>query len=86
MSKSVESEYDLTKRVEVSWVDASCVQGWHGPREALEHMPMPVKTLGYLVRKTKDFISVTQTQTEDSGRANTMAIPLSWVKKIRTLK
>ncbi|MGE3341545.1 MAG: hypothetical protein AB7J46_06650 [Candidatus Altimarinota bacterium] len=85
MSKKKEPEFELKPLVEIQWEDASCCLGWHSRREALEHGPMPAKSVGYLVQKNTEFISVAQTQSADGGRGNTLAIPAAWVKKIRRL-
>ena len=87
MPKKIVPEWDLNTLLEVSWTDASGFAHWHSAREALEHTTIPARSIGYLVQRTKDFISITQTQTPgpEGGRANTLSIPSKWISKIRKL-
>ena len=85
MPKKPVIDWELNTLVEVSWTDACGYSHWHSRQEALEHDLMPAKSVGYLVRRTKDMISITQTQTPEGGRSNTLAIPSRWIQRIRKL-
>jgi hypothetical protein len=71
--------------VEVEWID-SCgnTKIWEFI-EGLDHMlPLPATSVGYLIEKTKTYITIAQTLSEQSV-ARRFTIPLGCVKKIRKL-
>lgn len=80
------NKFPLNKIVEVEWFDACGYGKWDGLKEYEELEPMPCKTAGYLLKKTKDKITILSTQSADEGGNGGISIPIPWIKKIRVLK
>ena len=75
------------KIVEVTWVDASCLQGWCSPDyiEANDGVPVVV-SVGFLQKDTKDYINLTSHDSETGHSADIMSIPRGCIKKMKTLR
>ncbi len=75
------------KMVEVTWIDASCLQGWRSDSNIDSFDGIPVVTsIGFLQKETKEFINLTSHDADTGDRADIMSIPRSSIKKIRRLK
>ena len=79
--------YKLNKPpIEVYWSDACSSVGWETLEDCKLLKPMECKTVGYLVQKTNEALTIALTQSIDGGVNGAIAIPTKWIKKIRTLK
>jgi len=55
----------INQRIEIEWIDSWGVNpSWEDEEEALEHNICHVKTLGYLVKETKEAIWITMSKDE----------------------
>lgn len=75
------------KIVEVYWQDAQSQDGWVSIEEAVnDSLPM-IRTVGYLLKETKELIVVTmQLDTKNDKTSMVMTIPRAWIKRIKRLK
>ena len=71
--------------VEVLWLDAieAMTDGWMEIKD-LKNKPMPSKSLGYLVKDTKDAITLVALQNENHVALG-ITIPRAMITEIRTL-
>jgi hypothetical protein len=73
--------------VEVDWIDSCSVRGWQ--RSDFRHedtLPLPIKTVGYLLRSDKTCVTVIQSVSAEGAKAESLTIPRSCVKKVRELR
>jgi hypothetical protein len=74
--------------VKVAWTDIhSCDDPWISVKEAKEMRPVSMETVGYLLEKTKDYVTVISTACEDGETVGSVnAIPMGVVKCVVPLK
>ena len=73
--------------IEVEWRDATSVQGWNSIADLAENFgSMKVRTVGYLIKQSKDEIMLGMTQTIDDSTNMAMVIPAKWVTKVKVLR
>lgn len=76
----------------VEWFDAKVHDGWHEIDEHTAEGPMLVSSVGYLLFRDKAKVVVAlsvddqNTHGRKTGAADSIAIPASCVKRVRTLK
>jgi hypothetical protein len=72
--------------VEISWMDAhdAHLGEWVDPKKV--DIGIKVVTIGILVKKTKKYITVTHTKTEEGDVRGTFNIPIATIVGIKTLK
>lgn len=70
--------------VAVTWDDAKTIDGWGDDDDKLT--PCHVVSVGFLVRKTKDYIVLAQDLAPDGLICGRGQIPRGMVKKIKVLK
>jgi hypothetical protein len=78
------------KIVEVHWLDAhgGSRSGWRPLKDVASTEPVLAKTVGYLVTLSRKMVVVCPHVIESDGGTDgdgEIAIPRSWVKKIRSL-
>lgn len=83
--RQVKNKFPLNKIVLISWRDASSRSMWGSREEYLEHEPMEILTVGFLLKQDKKSITVVASQAEDSDLHQAIAIPRDWVTKIKVL-
>ena len=71
--------------VEILWRDAATTHGWRGQSEPGDKETVACRTSGYLLRRTKKEITVSQNLSEYDSTGEWMTIPMSCVSKIRRL-
>lgn len=71
--------------VEISWYDAhdAHLGEWVAPKSVA--VGMKVVTVGILVKKTKKYITVTHTKTEEGDVRGTFNVPIACIAGIKTL-
>ena len=75
------------RMVEVEWVDSCVNGGWRTRQEYLEAPGVSqCRTVGYLLRSSRQEVIVVQSLNNYGGAADSMTIPRSSVKKIRCLE
>jgi len=83
-------KFPLTKVVEISWADANTTSGWDSASVYKSHDVCACVTVGYLLKQTKDSVVVLGTQglhnTGQQAMNQAIAIPLSWISKIKILR
>ena len=76
----------LTKIVEVHWRDANGRSGWADRREYEEHSPASIVSVGYLLKRTKDHVTIVMSLGEGEEINQAMSIPRDWVMKYRVIR
>lgn len=73
--------------VEVVWVDANSLRGWHDPDEMLTTTSegMECRTAGYLFADLDDRIVVVQNQNEPGQLGEAMTIPKVCIRTMQRL-
>ena len=72
------------KLVEVTWQDSAFYKGWHPKGQHVA--PSSCRTTGYLVEKTGRHVVVAMnSEDDDGGYGEAMAIPRSCISAIRKL-
>lgn len=71
------------KPVIVTWLDTTVEHGWVDSPDKLE--PSHCSTMGYVVKETKEFITVAQTKCEDNEGCNLTCIPAGMILEILDL-
>ena len=79
-------KYALNKVVLVDWRDACTKGGWDYIGAYAKHAPSNIRTVGFLLKKTKKEILIATSQSEDGDINQSIAIPLPWVVRVVTLK
>ena len=72
--------------VEVTWNDATELKEWKEEHEEEEMKPCPILSVGFLVKKTKDYIVIAQDLSHDRMRNGRSQIPRAMVKQIKVLR
>lgn len=67
--------------VSVEWNDACSYGGW---TKDISADPMPVKTVGFLIRRDKKTLTIAQSI--GNAYAEQLVIPSAWISKVRRLK
>jgi len=72
--------------VEISWLDAhdAHLGEWVDPKKV--DIGIKVVTVGILVKRTKKYITITHTKTEEGDVRGTFNIPIATIVGIKTLK
>jgi hypothetical protein len=79
--------WPLTKVVEVQWFDANARMGWGSAAEYARHDIAPVLTSGYLFKEDDKQVIIVSSQGADWDDINgAIAIPKSWIAKIKVLR
>ncbi len=79
----------LEDRVEIEWIDAyEMGSGWQELEDALKITPPKIWSLGYIVKETKEFITISADKGRkgDSDCGRVQLIPKSWIKKVILLE
>ena len=84
--KMLKAKLPLTKVVEVKWRDACTMGGWRAADHYLNPDPMPVTTVGYLLKDTKSAVTIVQSQSSDGDFNDCITVPKDWVVSIRTIR
>ena len=72
------------RAVLIRWLDATTDHGWTDPDSPLDLGT--VTTVGFLLRKTRRYITVAHTMAEEGDECNgRISIPRKWVLEIREL-
>ena len=83
---TTKQDFPINTIVEILWEDACSLSGWDNIETYKNHTAMPVKSVGYLIKRNKKCITLAGTQALDEGFCQGITIPLSWMKQIRTLQ
>lgn len=70
------------KLVTVEWVDAHSEDAWTDIEE-IDNSPMVCRTVGYLIKETKQTVSVAGTVSDDGQACCIMHIPRAWIRWIK---
>lgn len=73
-------------RVEVEWVDAASCHPWQSLADARKDGLVRCWTIGYLVRNTRDIVSLCQARGDNARLGENWSIPRTCVLRIRRLK
>lgn len=77
----------MKKLMIVEWVDAHGAHGWMnlGEQMELELEPMKCKSVGFLYKEEKDYITLVQSTTGDLHINGYITIPKGWIKKKKVI-
>lgn len=73
------------KAIYVEWDDACTSAGWFDP-ETEDMTPVNIKSLGFLIKETKDYITVSPGNAETGRSCSYLTIPKGWIKKRKYIK
>ncbi len=73
------------EKVCVEWVDSSVVQGWE-LQECAERDVAHCSSVGWLLEKTQERVTIAQSQSTTGSIMNTLTIPRGAVTAIITLR
>lgn len=86
-TKAKRMSWPPSKVVEVSWFDANARGAWGSASDYMQHSIAPVLTVGYLLKQDKKEVIVVQSVGADFDDCNgAIAIPLSWIAKMKVLR
>lgn len=71
------------KAYAITWIDAATKSGWH---DISELGIAECYAIGYLVKDTKEYLSLAVTISDDGGVLGTISIPKAWIKKRKRVK
>ena len=74
------------KLILINWVDSSSSDGWQYLDSAKEHHPSNCRTVGWLLTKTKDYVTVAATQCDSELWSQLMSIPRKCITNIRIIE
>ena len=73
--------------VAIQWRDAASYDRWQDTSAGAALKPIECTTVGWVLKKTKRYITVEHTRTADrESTACVMTIPFDWMTKIRRLR
>ena len=72
------------KMVHVDWIDSHGANGWG--QKVDEDFDLSCQTVGFLLKKSKDRISIAQSTSNQGSIADVIQIPMIAVKKIKYLR
>lgn len=70
------------QRVEVEWQDAYGIARWDSLEEHKARTTAPIKSIGYLVTRDRDKITIVQSVGDSGSCADSLTIPKGWVVKV----
>lgn len=71
----------------VDWEDAWATSGWARAEAAgKEHMPLPVKSVGFLIKQDKTGVSLAGGYDANGNPAGQHFIPAAMIRKIKKVK
>lgn len=76
------------KKVLIEWVDSSSIRGWRHDSEMTDSFAEPAKiqSIGYLLKDTKDFVTITTSVSENGGIMDPLSIPKVAITKRKTFR
>ena len=74
------------KLVKVDWMDSAACDGWVGVTYAEEFNPSKCVTVGWVVNKTREYITVTSSRSDTVNYSQLMTIPRKCVISIKELE
>jgi len=69
----------------VTWRDSSSLRGWHHATDP-EHTAAVITSIGWLIRRTKDAITLTTSFSENNNVVDAITIPIEAVVKMKRLR
>lgn len=72
------------RAVEIEWEDITTTSRWD--REPEKQIPLKVRSVGYLIRRDRRFITISQSHAENDDWSDTTVIPRANVKRFRFLR
>ncbi len=72
--------------VVVEWMDSATADGWQHEADAEKHQPSVCKTVGWLLTKNRQYITVAASQSDSGNWSQAMSIPRACVTSIRRLE
>ena len=76
---------DAVKLVKIDWVDSATVDGWVSVGFAESFAPSVCETVGWVVKKTPKYITVTASKSDTVNYSQLMTIPRKCVTSITGL-
>lgn len=81
------AKWPITTVVEISWSDANTRGRWGSREEYLQHKPAPIVSVGYLLVKDKEKVTIIQSQGVDfDDVADAICIPTDWITRMKVLR
>lgn len=75
------------KLITVVWIDAVGADGWITEKELLNETPTTHHSVGYLIKETKEYITITMSYDEEKESLGAwLLIPKLYIKKITHIK
>ena len=67
----------------ITWIDSASITGggWHSAEDINQLRPLEIKTAGYVVKETKDFITIASQVGEYGFASGEVCIPKFAIKK-----
>ncbi len=73
------------KLVKIDWVDSATIDGWVSVAYAEDFNPSACETVGWVVKKTREYITVTSSRSDTVNYSQLMTIPRKCVISIKEL-
>ena len=73
------------KLVKIVWVDSATIDGWVSVDFAESFDPSECVTVGWVVKKTREYITVTSSRSDTVNYSQLMTIPRKCVTSIKEL-
>ena len=88
MSGGPFEDFPTEEVVEVDWVDAYGGSGWVQKTDLLngDRHPASNRSVGYVLRRTKDFIDLAQSRSKSDSTDNRISIPINRITKVHILQ
>ncbi len=73
------------KLVKIDWVDSATIDGWVSVDYAEGFNPSECETVGWVVKKTAEYITVTASKSDTVNYSQLMTIPRKCISSIKEL-
>lgn len=87
--KSLLNHADIRKTpaIYVEWTDSAAIRGWHHEATFLaDASPTKIVSIGYLLKETEDFVSITTSIADTGSAMDVLSIPKVAITRRKKLK
>jgi len=90
MSETLINDKDIreTPKLYVEWIDSTAIRGWqHGSSMTDKYAePSKICSIGYLIKETKDFITISTSVSNNGNMMDPLTIPKCAITKKKKIK
>ena len=83
---AVKLKFSLTKIVQVDWSYASSIDGWNIAETFLQHEPIAIRSVGFLLKHNKKCLTLIMNQAYNNDLSMGLSIPTGWIRAVKVLK